>query len=146
MIICGMVSVYHGTDAHWDLKNYHIYNPFAAINNRYTIDVAPAQLQTYLNPILDYPFYFAIKLFNDHPRTIAFAMGLVQGINLWLVAMISWHCIRESGEPSVVTQISLTVIALVIGDNAILNSSSLRLAGSVRVNKEVAVRRTVIKS
>src|SRR4029450_10760318 len=42
------------------------------------IDVAAAQLQTYLNPLLDIPFY-AMVAADWPPRAIAFAMGLFAG-------------------------------------------------------------------
>lgn len=46
-----------GTDANWDLRNYHLYNPHAWLGGRDAIDVAPAQLQTWHNPLLDVPIY-----------------------------------------------------------------------------------------
>ncbi len=34
LIVGGTVSVLLGQDANWDLKNYHLYNPFAFLNDR----------------------------------------------------------------------------------------------------------------
>lgn len=47
-----------GVDANWDLRNYHLYNPHAWLTGRWAIDVAPAQLQSWHNPMLDLPLYF----------------------------------------------------------------------------------------
>jgi hypothetical protein len=46
-----------GFDASWDLRNYHLYNPHAWLHGRWAIDLAPAQLQSWHNPLLDLPFY-----------------------------------------------------------------------------------------
>lgn len=46
-----------GQDANWDLRNYHYYNPYAWLNGRYDIDIAPAQIQTWHYPLADIPYY-----------------------------------------------------------------------------------------
>jgi hypothetical protein len=46
-----------GNDGSWDMRNYHLYNPHAWLHGRYAIDVAPAQQQSFHNPLLDLPFY-----------------------------------------------------------------------------------------
>ena len=46
-----------GQDANWDLRNYHLYNPHAWLHGRLAIDIAPAQLQSWHNPLLDLPLY-----------------------------------------------------------------------------------------
>jgi hypothetical protein len=53
----GSYSIHLGVDQMWDLKNYHLYNPLAALDDRYLYDIAPAGLQSYYNPILDFPFF-----------------------------------------------------------------------------------------
>jgi hypothetical protein len=45
-----------GQDANWDLRNYHLYNPHAFLEQR-SSDIAAAQLQGWYNPLLDLPFY-----------------------------------------------------------------------------------------
>ena len=47
-----------GMDANWDLRNYHLYNPHAWLTGRSAVDIAPAQLQGFHNPILDLPLYW----------------------------------------------------------------------------------------
>jgi hypothetical protein len=78
LAVGGIASVLSGQDANWDLGNYHLYNPWAWLTGRYGFDLAPAQLQTYHNPLLDVPFY-AMVAAGWPPPAIAFAMGLPAG-------------------------------------------------------------------
>ncbi|MCC6506826.1 MAG: hypothetical protein IT475_15460 [Aquimonas sp.] len=48
------VTLSHGQDRNWDLLNYHLYNPLALWEGR-TLDVLPAQLQSWYSPFLDLP-------------------------------------------------------------------------------------------
>ena len=48
-------------DANWDLRNYHFYTPSALLDGRFGSDVAAAQLQTWHNPTLDFPFAWMVK-------------------------------------------------------------------------------------
>lgn len=50
-----------GVDRNWDLRNYHLYNPHAWLSGRYAVDVAPAQLQSWHNPMLDVPLYLLVR-------------------------------------------------------------------------------------
>lgn len=86
--IGGAIGVLIGPDANWDLRNYHLYNPHALLTDRTTLDIAPAQRQSYHNPYADLPFYFLVSTLNDQPRLIAFLMsvpyGLAGAVLLWL--------------------------------------------------------------
>ncbi len=86
--IIGIISYTFGKDINWDLKNYHYYNAYAFIENRLSYDIAPAQLQTYFNPILDIPFYILSQHLSS--PMIGFIFGLIHGINLVLVFYIFW--------------------------------------------------------
>lgn len=48
-------------DANWDLRNYHLYTPLAWMEGRLDGDIAPAQLQTWHNPIVDIPFALMVR-------------------------------------------------------------------------------------
>ncbi len=50
-----------GVDSNWDLRNYHLYNPHAWLSGRHAIDIAPAQVQTWHNPLLDLPLYLIVE-------------------------------------------------------------------------------------
>jgi hypothetical protein len=55
--VSSAISIALGQDANWDLQNYHFYGPWALLEGRaFGWDIAAAQLQTYLNPLLDLPF------------------------------------------------------------------------------------------
>src|SRR6187431_2059507 len=84
----GLYSVSKGTDANWDLKNYHLYSAYAFVNNRLFFDIAPSQLQTYLNPTLNLITYYFMVMLNDHPRLFAFTQGIPAGIYGFLLFRI----------------------------------------------------------
>lgn len=46
-----------GGDATWDLRNYHLYNPFAFFNKEPGVDIAPAHMQTWFPPMQDLLYY-----------------------------------------------------------------------------------------
>lgn len=86
-IVFGVVVLVLGQDANWDLKNYHFYNPYAFLNGRMDRDIAPAQLQTYFNPLLHVPFYLAIT--HWPARLVGFVLGVIQGVNFILLFAIA---------------------------------------------------------
>lgn len=92
----GAVSVAFGPDNYWDLRFYHLYAPYAYLHDRYLYDVAPAEYQSFFNPMADFLFYgMTSSALNAWPRTIAFIMGAVHGVNAVLVAAICRHVIRS---------------------------------------------------
>jgi hypothetical protein len=82
------VSQLLGQDADWDLQNYHFFDSYWLLVNHMR-DLTPAQLQTYLSPILDVPFYFAA----DHlsPRLIGCLLAIIQGVSFPLLYFINRH-------------------------------------------------------
>ena len=85
----GVVAIGLGQDNNWDLRNYHFYNPFALVNGRLAIDYAPAQLQTFLNPIIDLPYYFLVT--HVRPIMVGFFLGALQGLNYVLIFIITFE-------------------------------------------------------
>jgi hypothetical protein len=55
------LGVLPGQDGNWDLRNYHFYNPYAWLHGRLDVDVAPAQVQTWLSPIWDTVAYALLR-------------------------------------------------------------------------------------
>lgn len=87
-LLFGVVSLFLGRDVNWDVKNYHYYNAYAFVEHRLDFDIAPAQLQTYINPIGDLPFYWMVKHF---PAWVAgFVLGCIHGFNISLIFLIFW--------------------------------------------------------
>jgi hypothetical protein len=82
-----VASLHLGQDANWDLQNYHYYNPFAFVTNRRDWDLAPAQLQSYFNPLLDLPFFWAVQA-NIPPRLISAMLTLPAGFGYYFFGRI----------------------------------------------------------
>src|SRR5262249_35422044 len=79
-------AVLLGKEMNWDLLNYHFYNGYALLHGRHDLDLAPAQVQTFLNPLVDVPLYLAIA--GLPPIAVGAIYGFVQGLNgvaVWLI-------------------------------------------------------------
>ena len=91
----GLLSVLLGPDNYWDLRYYHLYNPWAYLHGRYLYDVGPAQEQGFLNPTADFLFYGLISSpLNEMPRLVAFIMGTVHGLNAAITLAIACLVLR----------------------------------------------------
>jgi hypothetical protein len=86
-LISGLISIHLGQDINWDQKNYHIYNVYAFLEDRLAYDFAPAQLQTFHNPLLHLPIYGLIHTLS--PPLVGFILGGFQGVNVFLVYLIA---------------------------------------------------------
>lgn len=82
----GSAAIAMGQDVSWDLQNYHLYNGYAYVTGQLERDIAPAQLQTYYNPILDAATYVLTERLV--PRAVGFILGAIQGLNFWLIYLI----------------------------------------------------------
>jgi hypothetical protein len=71
-----------GQDINWDLQNYHLYDPFAWLHGRLRLDIAPAQVQSWSNPLLDVPLYLMVA---------AHWPGLLVGLWLTLPSMAALY-------------------------------------------------------
>src|ERR1700688_351004 len=86
-ILFGLVSVLIGQDTNWDLRNYHWYNPYALLNGRFDLDIAPAGLQSFFSPLLDIPWFILGRALPA--LLIGFLLGAVHSANLILIYFIS---------------------------------------------------------
>ena len=89
MAACGGYGLLLGKDTDWDLLNYHLYNPFALFNGRFGLDVIPAGIHTFLNPLLDVPLYLGIKCLNNYPRLLVFLWSMPGGIFVFFTYKLS---------------------------------------------------------
>ena len=85
-LLFGLISVAIGQDDNWDLRNYHLYNVHALLNDRIGFDLAPARFQTYFNPTLDL-LYHGLNLWLP-PYGAGFVMGALHGLNFVLLLAI----------------------------------------------------------
>lgn len=91
-LLGGCVSLWLGQDSNWDLRNYHLYNGYAALHGRLVLDLAPAQMQSYFSPLLDIAQYL---LMARLPGALAgFLMGVLHGLLFLPAAGIAW-CVLE---------------------------------------------------
>lgn len=84
-----VAAVLLGQDFNWDLQNYHRYNAWAFLNGRLGIDLAPAMMQSYFNPLLDLPYYWLTETLRWNARWVAFLFGAVQGITACALLVIA---------------------------------------------------------
>ena len=102
-VVFGVYRAVHlGQDTNWDWQNYHDYDVLALFHGRSGIDVAPAGIQTFLNPLPYIPFYL---LRHFLPPIFGGAIvGAMQALNLpvaWillrrLVPDLSWFVIAAA--------------------------------------------------
>jgi hypothetical protein len=87
------LSVWRGPDANWDLRNYHLYNPFALLNGKFGYDLVPAQIQTFNAPQLDLLYYWLRLHLNAWPVLLACILSLPHVAGAMLALCIALHCI-----------------------------------------------------
>ncbi len=94
----GILSLLLRQDYNWDLLNYHYYNPFAWLNDRYGHDIDAAVTPNgHFNPLLHLPWYLAIGAVP--PMLIGFAIGAVQGLNAILLFAIARAVLPGASAP-----------------------------------------------
>lgn len=76
-----------GQDINWDLRNYHYYSVYAWLNHRVTYHLAPAQLQTWLNPLVFLPHYWLMN--HVSPTVAGLLFGLFAAVDCILVYAIA---------------------------------------------------------
>jgi hypothetical protein len=96
-ILFGLLSICLGQDDNWDLRNYHWYNPYALLNDRLHLDMAPGNWQSYFNPLIDVPYY-VLNQWLPGPA-VGFVMGFVHGLNtVLLLALVRMMLPRETAD------------------------------------------------
>jgi hypothetical protein len=84
-----------GTDASWDLRNYHIYNAFAILHGKFLYDIDPAQLQSYFNPTLDVLYYLVRRHLNHFPALVNILLSVPQAVVSFIAFLIALKLIPE---------------------------------------------------
>ncbi len=124
VVVAGLLSAtVVGRDTNWDLVNYHFYNPWALLHGRISWDIAPAQLQSYLSPLLDLPFYYMVT-WGWPGRAIAFVMAVPAGIGAYFLARVLARFFETEG-PAM--RAMLVLLAFAIGITA---TSPVAMLGS----------------
>lgn len=86
-IVSMALALWTGKDLNWDLLNYHYYNGWAFLHGRSGADIAPAQLQTWFNPLLDVPLAWSIR--HLPPLAVGLLYAAVQSLNAGCVRALA---------------------------------------------------------
>jgi len=90
-IAYGVAALVLGQDANWDLRNYHYYGPYAYFHDRLAIDMAPAHVATFYNPLFHIPFYLMVNALP--PKAVGVTLGVIQGLNAALLLAVARRCL-----------------------------------------------------
>lgn len=85
-------------DANWDLRNYHLYNPFALLHGKWAVDIAPAGQQSYFMPTLDLPYYLLVRRVSSVPLLNAL-LALPHAACVVLSFLIALRLLRAESLP-----------------------------------------------
>ncbi len=75
-----LLSVRLGPDASWDLRNYHLYDAFAALRKPPFRDLVPAQLQSFNPPTADLPSLWLRFRLNRWPNLLDALLALPSAV------------------------------------------------------------------
>lgn len=90
LLLGAVAALYAGQDAFWDTRNYHLYNAWALLGDRYGRDITPAGMQSYFNPLADVPYFLLGTGPLAHaPRWLAALQGLWFGLLIFVVWRIA---------------------------------------------------------
>lgn len=111
MLSCGWVAVYLGKELNWDLANYHFYNPYYFLQQRWNIDYWPSSfIHVNFTPTLDFLTFFLITTVTS--KETVFIMGALHGINFWLLFCIARVLLPRSEKPYVTFLLALALAFL----------------------------------
>src|SRR5258705_13514669 len=105
-------AVLTGGDSNWDLRNYHLYNPFALFNGKYAVDIAPAGPQTYFAPTLDIPYYFLVRNIRNLSVVNAI-LEIPHAIAIGLAYLLTVRILRAG--PADIALRAMAAVAALIG-------------------------------
>ena len=77
------------SDADWDLRNYHLYSAQALISGRFWTDIAAAQLQTFLSPVMDLGLGVARERLNATPVLRDLVLSIPHGVAVALAFVLT---------------------------------------------------------
>ena len=107
----GGLALALGQDANWDLKNYHWYNPYALLTNRWQFDLSPG---SFYNPAIDVPAYLAAQVLSA--KTVTFILGVIHGLNFVLLfALARASFVWPSGRRVTLAAAAVALVATIGG-------------------------------
>lgn len=94
LLAFGVFSAVFPRDVSFDVAHYQIYNGWAALNDRHAVDMAAAEMHSFLNPAWQ---VFAWALIDNFPgRVVAFILGVMQGLILPVLYVFTDRLLRTT--------------------------------------------------
>lgn len=112
IVLGSILSFLHKQGTSWDLLNYHLYNPWAFLNNRIDVDLCACGIHSYFNPIGMVPYYLLTEYLNNYPVIVAIIQGWNWSFLVFITYLISLRVIKTTSEN---LNILLSLIASIIG-------------------------------
>jgi len=78
-----------GQDVNWDSRNYHFYLPWAVLHGRLEFDFVAAGIQTFLNPLVYFPYHLLVL--HLPPRAATVGLAALQALSLVPVYLLALH-------------------------------------------------------
>lgn len=120
ILFSSSIGLFLGQDLNWDAINYHFYLPHLALDGRFDQDFFAAGKQSYLNPLLYFPFYFMVNS-GVSPVVIVFVLSALQSFTFFILFLLIWALLKGK-----VSFSSLVLICLVSSCSPV----ALQLLGS----------------
>ncbi len=115
LLVGSVVSVLRGQDNWWDIINYHIYNPWAILNGRWSKDLFVAGIQGYFHPLLDIPYYLLSMVWlPGHPRLVAALAGWPYGFLIFTTLLIVRHLVGYIGNIGRIERYAATLLIVLL--------------------------------
>lgn len=96
MLVAAAIALWQGQDMNWDLRNYHYYSPYMVWEGKLDVDVHAAGVQSFLNPLLNLPLFFAIQV-GIPPIAFGLSLAAVHGVALWYVHRLAVAVMAGTG-------------------------------------------------
>jgi hypothetical protein len=125
-----MMAATLGGDASWDTRNYHLYNPFALLTGKWPIDIAAAQMQTYLAPTLDIPYYLLVRGMGN-TRLLNILLEIPHAVAVCLAFLLSLRLLHAADLLSRLTAALATLIGVTGGATMPVMATAMSDIGGV---------------
>ena len=111
MLVFGLWAIYYGQDHTWDARDYHFYNGFAFMQQRFDWDFAASMVQAYFNPFFDSVNYLLIT--TQSARMVGFFHGVLTGVTVFIIfqmAKLLFADVEKNRQPVSYTHLTLPTI------------------------------------
>lgn len=111
-----LLSLWIGKKTGWDFYNYHWYNPYAFLHDRFDFDIAVGHHATYYNPLSDLPLYWIASL---GPSWLGgLFSGAMAGVVVSLIGLLAYQVLPIENKNYRTATAALIAIASISGAGA----------------------------